>query len=92
MQIFWWNGGLHVEPETDSDRYVLMGLTAALRIGHRDASLQSETASSGGPAMTVFAGLSGRSAGCLEDRVVLDPAPSSNAAIGTPASDPLKKP
>ncbi len=37
MRVFWWQGGVHIEPETDEQRTLLVGLLAALdavRIGH----------------------------------------------------------
>ena len=31
MKIYWWNGGLHVEPETTADREALMAIWQAKR-------------------------------------------------------------
>ena len=30
MKVYWWQGGVHVEPENDKDRAALMALTAHL--------------------------------------------------------------
>jgi hypothetical protein len=31
MRIFWWNGGLHIEPVTDGERDALLALTTHVR-------------------------------------------------------------
>lgn len=30
MKVFWWQGGVHIEPENDEDRVALLAITAVL--------------------------------------------------------------
>lgn len=32
MKVFWWNGGLHLEPVGDGEREALLALTANVRV------------------------------------------------------------
>ena len=35
LRVFWWQGGLHIEPQTDEQRALLVGLWQLLRDGVR---------------------------------------------------------
>jgi hypothetical protein len=32
MKVFWWQGGLHIEPESDEDRHVLSVLAQCVKL------------------------------------------------------------
>ncbi len=47
MQISWWQGGLHIEPENAEDRRALMRLWEAPRVQPRSPASESKPCSTG---------------------------------------------
>lgn len=50
MKIYWWQAGVHIEPESDADRNTLVGFVNFLKVA------QVEHQVPGGPIITVKAG------------------------------------
>jgi hypothetical protein len=45
MKIFWWQNGLHFEPETDEERKALALLLAASKLGYVSGDAESRSGS-----------------------------------------------